>query len=79
MHRQEYTLLMNTSTAIKGNLGKNQNFSETDQSLFLEKQPQCIYRLATAVDIIDQLSTTFKICLCKMVIEIFLDYPFQLY
>ena len=38
-----------------------------------------VCRLATAVDIIDQLSTTFKICLCKMVIEIFLDYPFQLY
>ena len=37
------------------------------------------YRVAREVDIIDQLSTTFKICLCKMVIEIFLDYPFQLY
>ena len=36
-------------------------------------------RVARAVDIIDQLSTTFKICLCTMYIENFLDYPSQLY
>ena len=34
---------------------------------------------ATAVDIIDQLSTTFKICLCTMYTDNFLDYPSQLY
>ena len=38
-----------------------------------------IPRVATAVDIIDQLSTTFKICLCTMYIDNFLDYPSQLY
>ena len=38
-----------------------------------------IYRVARAVDIIDQLSTTFKICLCTMYIENVLDYPSQLY
>ena len=37
-----------------------------------------LYRVATAVDIIDQLSTTFKICRCTMYIENFLDYPSQL-
>jgi len=52
--------------------------------LFIEKDlflyfPVHKDRLATAVDIIDQLSTTFKICLCKMVIEVFLDFLFQLY
>ena len=36
-------------------------------------------RVARAVDIIDQLSTTFKICLCTMHKENFLDYPSQLY
>jgi len=39
--------------------------------------PRC--REARAVDIIDQLSTTFKICLCTMNIENFLDYLYQLY
>ena len=32
-----------------------------------------------AVDIVDQLSTTFKICLCTTYIRNFLDYPSQLY
>jgi len=36
-------------------------------------------RVARAVDIIDQLSTTFIICLCTMYKENFLDYPSQLY
>ena len=36
-------------------------------------------RVGTAVDIIDQLSTTFKICHCTMYIDNFLDYPSQLY
>ena len=34
-----------------------------------------ICRVARAVDIIDQLSTTFIICLCTMYKENFLDYP----
>ena len=38
-----------------------------------------LYRVASAVDIIDQLSTTFKICLCTMYKRNFLDYPSQLY
>ena len=37
-----------------------------------------INRVASAVDIIDQLLTTFKICLCTMYIENLLDYPSQL-
>ena len=39
---------------------------------------QLILRVARAVDIIDQLSTTFKICFCIMYIKFFLDYPSQL-
>ena len=38
-----------------------------------------IYRVARAVDIIDQLSTTFKISLCIVYKENFLDYLSQLY
>ena len=38
-----------------------------------------IYRVAREVDIIDQLSTIFKICLCTMYKENCLDYPFQWY
>ena len=41
--------------------------------------PGKLSRVASAVDIIDQLSTTFKICLCTMYIENVLDYPSQLY
>ena len=43
------------------------------------KKSCCNSRVASAVDIIDQLLTTFKICLCSMYIENFLDYPSQLY
>ena len=41
--------------------------------------PGKLSRVASTVDIIDQLSTTFKICLCTMYIENVLDYPSQLY